>query len=262
MTKQYNTTFENVIFFLERNYHFDFELLDWNAISSYRYLSDNFIRKYKNFLNWNNICTTQNLSANMILEHSKYINFNIVSNKDSMFKNKVFNTNGEKTMKNTIDLKCINRYALKNFEILIEFMEMNTPDDFNLLDWVSISRMRHLSEDFISKYKSKVHWGEICTHQNLSEFFIRRHIKYINPNALTTSQLKNLSYDFVVENKDSGVLNTELLPKEKIIKRITENKKNSISYYHKLFFVENKIRKRTGIIDDTLITLTLASLKY
>jgi hypothetical protein len=70
-----NDSFEDGIWFLQREFPKEFYKLDWSTISCYKKLSEEFIEKYADQLNWNQISTHQRLSEHMLRKYIDKINF-------------------------------------------------------------------------------------------------------------------------------------------------------------------------------------------
>lgn len=92
----FNITFETSINVIKNYYPNDFKTLDWNAISSFKSLSENFIHEFSDNVNWSIICTFQKLSENFINNHSDKINYKILKTThmsyltfDFIFENKI-----------------------------------------------------------------------------------------------------------------------------------------------------------------------------
>ena len=96
-------------------------------------------------------------------------------------------------------------------EVLTEYnakfsTKSNTQRLFNLLrttilvDWVSISWRRTLSEEFIRKFYNKLYWPYISADQKLSENLIRDFSRLVDWKNI--SQYQKLTEDFVWEFRD------------------------------------------------------------
>lgn len=115
----------------------------------------------------------------------------------------------------------------KSFEKMIRQMKYDNPWDFENLDWTTISSYKYLSEDFIEEFLDKLNINSICSHQHLSEDFLRKHSHRIDYKAVSTSQIQNLSYDFIFENKDKM-----LMPIVKKNKKYIKSLQNTNTYSH------------------------------
>jgi hypothetical protein len=116
---------------------------DWNYISRYQTLSEDFIREFQDKIDWYYISCYQKLSEDFIRE----------------FQNKV-------------DWDNISYYQKLSEDFIREFQ--------NKVDWKSISLKQTLSEDFIREFKNKVDWYCISCYQKLSEDFIREFKNKVN----------------------------------------------------------------------------------
>lgn len=124
----------------------------------------------------------------------------------------------------------------KSFENMIRQMKIDNPVDFETLDWVAMSAFKGLSEGFIEEFLYKFNINAICTHQVLSEYFIRKHSDRIDYKTISNSQIYNLSYDFIFENKHKMALSVIKQNKKYINTLRNTNlkyKTNLISYKYK-----------------------------
>lgn len=64
-----NKSFENMIIKMETENFQDFIILDWNAISSFKFLSEEFMDRYFNLLNPFLLCSHQRPSEKLIRKH-------------------------------------------------------------------------------------------------------------------------------------------------------------------------------------------------
>jgi len=111
---------------------------EWIDISSYKYLSKEFINNYENKVDWDYISAYQKLSEEFM---EKY------------------------------EFKLRWHYISKYQKLSEPFIEKYK----NRVDWYLISRYQNLSEKFIEKYKFKVRWVYISRYQKLSWDFIIKH---------------------------------------------------------------------------------------
>ena len=128
----------------------------------------------------------------------------------------------------------------KSFEDLIIRMEKECPIDFWDLDWVSISGMRYLSEDFMRRYKDRLHWGKACATQHMSYSFIKEMKDYVIFKVLMNSN-KNITLDCLYEN--NAEIRKDL--KEKILNTMT-----SFSGIHHEIRDVIEYRRSQGFCDD------------
>ena len=57
----------------------DFSIIEWETISMYQYLEEDFIRKFKKELNWRLISLYQKLTEDFIIEYKDYVSWFDVS---------------------------------------------------------------------------------------------------------------------------------------------------------------------------------------
>lgn len=74
-----NKLFEYIISTIEIDYPDDYKNLDFNAISRYRYLSEDFIDHHFTHLNIKNVCTVQRLTMNIVIKYSNDLDYNCMS---------------------------------------------------------------------------------------------------------------------------------------------------------------------------------------
>jgi hypothetical protein len=143
----------------------------------------------------------------------------------------------------------------KTYEDFIYIMQENYPEDFDKLDWKSISSFRFLSSQFIEDFAEYISWTVICTHQKLSETLIRKFISKIDFKIISITQLQNLSIDFMIEyykKLDIKLIKNRL---KKLLRTDLHELNNNISYYY-----QNNKYIKTSICDDNIITLNKYSI--
>ncbi len=97
MTTEYKCKkFEEFIEVMETHFPDEFKTVDWNAVSHWKFLSPEFLRRYRKLLKWKVICTYQQLTKEQIAEFFDEVDFNVLLNthghiipKDSNERNKV-----------------------------------------------------------------------------------------------------------------------------------------------------------------------------
>ena len=114
-------------------------IYDWNEISKYVILSEEFIRTFQKKLSWTSICTKQRLSEDFIRE----------------FKNKIY------------------WHSLSRYQTLSEDFIREFKDD---VEWVPISKYQQLSDDFLVEFKRKIDWGDYFRSQKASFAIIKKFI--------------------------------------------------------------------------------------
>lgn len=80
MAKQYCPAFEDMINMMSHKNKKEYELLDWKAISSFKYLSVHFLRNFSHKLNWNIISTFQMLTFDELKEFRRFLNWKAIKN--------------------------------------------------------------------------------------------------------------------------------------------------------------------------------------
>jgi hypothetical protein len=221
----------------------DFESLDWKSISSFRYLSEEFMNRYTNFLDWNVISTHQRLTTNFIKNNITKLNLRCPNVMGKLEGYLVPPKKFRSKVKPHILLQ-----TNSIMEYIIDLISYQEPYILLDLDWKSLSSYRFLSEDFMDRYACYLDWQSICTHQKLSEDFIRFHQDKVNFKSLSITHLGGLSLDFIYEFADR-------FPKN-IVKKINFVKQ-TLSYKHKVYYnVYELLYEKTKICDDNVIELT------
>lgn len=124
--------------------------VQWNYISEYQELSEDFIREFQDEVNWRWVSEYQKLSESFIRK----------------FRNKV-------------DWTVISAYQKLSNEFIEEFQDK--------VDWNKISIFQKLSEPFIRKFKDKVDWCRISIYQKLSNEFIEEFKDRLNLSRIKDS---------------------------------------------------------------------------
>ena len=75
----YNASIENIIRKMKTECQEDFSTIDWAAISNFRYLSEDFIEEFSEYVVWKNICTSQKLSEDFINKFIDKVDLKIIS---------------------------------------------------------------------------------------------------------------------------------------------------------------------------------------
>lgn len=110
---------------------------DWEIISARQKLSENFIRKYQDFINWDAVSNSQKLSMNFIREFQDKVNWNNISYSQNL------NMKFIKEFQDKIDLRRINRQKLSKNFILKNIEKLD-------LYWISRGQ-EHLSDKLRDK---------------------------------------------------------------------------------------------------------------
>jgi len=133
----------------------DFE---WEYISKYQKLSEEFIREFQDKVYWYGILTYQNLSEDFIREFKDKVSWYYLS---------------------------INQKLSEEF--IREFQDK--------VYWCWISKYQKLSEEFIREFQDKVCWNYISMYQKLSENFMKEfNLKKFKNNWLYISKEDKLNY--------------------------------------------------------------------
>ena len=134
---------------------------DWNNISEYQKLSEEFIDKYIDKVNWSYISGYQKLSEEFIDKYIDKVNWYFISRYQKLSEDFIEKHIGKVYWYN----------ILMNQKLSESFIEKY----INRVDWVYISQYQTLSEEFIEKHYDKVNWYYISKHQKLSEEFRQKH---------------------------------------------------------------------------------------
>ena len=136
---------------------------DWEWLSKYEHLSEDFIREFKDNVIWYWVSQHQHLSEDFIRE-----------------------------FKDRVHWGCISDYQNPSEDFIREFKDR--------VDWACISAYQHLSGDFIREFADQVYWDLISQHQHLSEGFIREFKDRVDWDWI--SRYQRLSKEFIKEFKD------------------------------------------------------------
>ena len=137
---------------------------EWLNISSYQYLSEDFIERYQDKVDWYSISYFQVLSEEFIEKHKKRVYWSGISRYQSLSEEFI------EKYKHLINWPCVSKYQL----LSEEFIEKHIDE----VDWYCISRRQSLSEEFIYKHKDKIsHLNCLDKHYRL-RFYRLRYRKY------------------------------------------------------------------------------------
>lgn len=144
--------------------------VDWIKVSKHKYLSEDFIRKYKDKLHWHEIVTYQKLSNNFIIESIEKIKWDGI-------------------------LYSASRYQNLSEDVIMMFLSLN----LDLLR--EVTEYQNLSEEFIIRFKSQIDifdcWDNVSKYQKLSLKFIKDNLDHLNIKAL----LKNKKLSSYIKYK-------------------------------------------------------------
>lgn len=153
---------------------------NWVDVSSHRYLSEDFIREFKEEVDWRRISAYQKLSEDFIREFKdKVVWLWIVINQN-------LSEDFIREFKDRVGWVVVSAYQKLSEDFIREFKDK--------VSWFEISTSQKLSEDFIREFKDKVYWGCISEYQKLSENFIREFKDEVD--WVSISKFQKLSEDF------------------------------------------------------------------
>ena len=186
----------------------------WRELSAHRYLSEDFIREFKDDVSWFQISIYQRLSEDFIREFADRVDWGCVSKCQHLsedfireFKDDV--SWGWVSISQHLSEDFIREFAYKVAWIFISKCQ-HLSEDFirefkNVVSWIFISKCQHLSEDFIREFKDDVIWCGISRHQHLSKELIEEFINKENMDLIADSwHYKS------VEEKKNAVMGTGL----------------------------------------------------
>jgi hypothetical protein len=113
------------------------EEVDWDEISVYKKLTEDFIREFKNNVDWCFISINQTLSEKFIREFKDNVNWEYIS-----------------------------RHQKLSEDFIREFSDK--------VYWTYISKYQKLSEDFMEEFADKLNWILIPIYQNYSDEFAEK----------------------------------------------------------------------------------------
>ena len=132
---------------------------DWEWLSKYEHLSEDFIREFKDNVIWYWVSQHQHLSEDFIREFKDRVHWGCISDYQNLSEDFI------REFKDRVDWACISAYQHLSEDFIREFQDR--------VDWDCISIYQRLSEDFIREFKDRVHWDWISRYQRLSKEFIK-----------------------------------------------------------------------------------------
>ena len=132
---------------------------DWEWLSKYEHLSEDFIREFKDNVIWYWVSQHQHLSEDFIREFKDRVHWGCISVYQNLSEDFI------REFKDRVDWACISAYQHLSGDFIREFQDR--------VDWDCISIYQRLSEDFIREFKDRVHWDWISRYQRLSKEFIK-----------------------------------------------------------------------------------------
>lgn len=133
------------------------------------------------------------------------------------------------------------------FENMIRQMQKDSPLDFETLDWSALSTFKYLSEEFIEDFLYKLNIKAICSNQILSEKFLRKYKNIIDFKTISNTQVSNVSYDYIFENKNK--LDMNIINKNK---KYIESLKNHTSQSSKINVISSVYKENWILIMENL----------
>jgi len=131
--------------------------VDWNWISIYQKLSEEFIREFQEKVDWSLISLYQKLSESFIREFEDMVNWSRISTYQKLSENLI------QEFQDKVDWDWISMHQKLSEEFIREFQDK--------VDWTCISQYQKLSEPFIKESQDRVDWDYISECQKLSKRF-------------------------------------------------------------------------------------------
>lgn len=213
----------------------NFELfveLDWQCISSMKFLTLDFIRIHFGYLDINILLTNQHFDEDFLIEmienllsqsEKDYNIFQILDmiflkykNLSVQFRNKYFPTkNLNKIKKSKKEKKIYN--VNTSFENIINYIQDNYPNDYENLDMKALSSYKVLSSEFIIRHADKLDFKIIFTHQKIDADSIKSMNLFQEiPLAPLLTANNDLNFDFIRD------LDSDLFENKKLNKQIRD----------------------------------------
>jgi len=142
---------------------------DWTRVSQYQYLTEDFIRKFKDYVDWLYISKTQKLSEDFIREFEDKIRWFYISRTQTLSEPFI------REFKDKVNWFYISKFQKLSEDFIREFKDY--------VDWNNISYYQILSESLIREFKDKVIWNFISSSQRLSDAFLEEFKDKINWNS-------------------------------------------------------------------------------
>lgn len=159
---------------------------EWVYVSCYKYLSEDFIREFRNFVNWDRIACHQILSEHIIEEFQDRFNWKLITMYQDLSDEFIIGHQDK------IDFAALSQYKKMSEPMIERFSDK--------VDWKFVSISQKLSGDFIRRHKEKVCWFSISHFQDLSEDFMREFKNELN--WLNISEKQKMSRKFMAEHFD------------------------------------------------------------
>ena len=163
----------------------------WRELSAHRYLSEDFIREFKDDVSWFQISIYQRLSEDFIREFADRVDWGSISKCQHLSEDFI------REFQDKVKWYWISRYQHLHENFIREFA--------GEVDWDCIFKYQRLSEDFIREFKDRVNWYLISECQRLSKEFIEEFKGELNMDLIADSwHYKS------VEEKKKAVMDTGL----------------------------------------------------
>ena len=176
---------------LNTNYVGRITKYDWNWISRYNTLSEEFIEEFADKVNWYCISVHQKLSESFIRKHADKVNWSAISSTQTLSEDFI------REFQDKVVWYNISAYQKLSESFIREYQHK--------VVWYCISKYQKLSESFIREFQDEVHWNKISIYQKLSESFIDEF-----KNKLNISCAKDSWHHKTTEEKKQAVIDTNL----------------------------------------------------
>jgi hypothetical protein len=152
---------------------------EWETISEFQDLSEDFIRRYHSKLDWDLISEFQVLSEEFLEEFRDLINWDSIYIYESPLSEEFV-----LRFDNYLNLYLVFRFQRYPESFIRHFLKES---DYRL-EWRIVSECQDLSEDFIREFQDFIDWKVITSDQTFSEDFIREFQDRIDWELLSTDQ--------------------------------------------------------------------------
>jgi len=173
---------------------FNSSKLNWDLISSSKYLSESFIREFKDDVNWNYINAYQKLSENFIKEFQEKVHWDYVSIYQKLSESFICD------FQDKFDWNCICCFQKLSESFIKEFQEK--------VDWYYISNYQKLSEEFIEEFKDKLlidregntmYWSTKQKEDSIPDVYQKEEDYYIGYKGIRSDRYSNFNFQYKYE---------------------------------------------------------------
>lgn len=165
----------------------------WSELCEEIQLSDQFIRRYRNYVDWFKISLYQSPSVQLLCDFFQMFDWSVLSrNKNVIEKDEMLHL-----FEKFFDWQQISKWKTLSIDFLREFG--------NKLEWRAITGNGFLTEKMMDEFRDKIYWDKLASDHYLSENFIRKHKDRFDWERI--SYFQNLSEEFVEEMEDYIVWN-------------------------------------------------------